>query len=130
MANPNNASDLDLSAFQELYFSEAHQDLSALRQSLAQLADFAETTQGDTPEANPAQAQVLAEAYRLAHKLKGMSAAMHYDALAHLAETMETWLYEVKQAQQLPKPEILDQLTKQCDKFQVGLESQISQPST
>lgn len=130
MSKPNKTSGLDLSAFHELYISEANQDLSALRQHLARLADLVEAKQSGKQEVDPAQAPVLAEAYRLAHKLKGMSAAMHYDGPARLAEKMEAWLYEVKRANQLPEPETLDRLDKQCDTFQVSLERHTSDPPT
>jgi chemotaxis protein histidine kinase CheA len=124
MTTHDDSAGFDLSAFKDLYLSEAHKGLKELRQQLTQLSQLTTTRGNSSPSGeNPAQDRSLAEAYRLAHKLKGMSAAMRYTRLASLAEEMESWLHSAKQTGQPPKLEALERLKKRCDQFEAGLKS-------
>lgn len=124
MSTNDHSTGFNLSAFQDLYLSEAHKGLKELRQQLTHLSQLAITDEHcNAIRGNSAQRKSLAEAYRLAHKLKGMSAAMHYTHLTSLAEEMESWLHLAKQTGQLPKRETLKRLERHCDQFEADLQS-------
>lgn len=109
----------DLTAFRQLYLSEAGQGLALLRQKLRELAQ--EYPVDPAKDLSPLTGEILTEAHRIAHMLKGMSAAMRYDALAGMALEMEARLYQAAQPGGRLDRQTLQELESRCDQFQSGL---------
>ncbi|GAB6136825.1 chemotaxis protein CheA [Halanaerobaculum tunisiense] len=68
---------MDMDEFQELYASESREHLNILNDSLLML------------ENNPQNTEVINEAFRAAHSLKGMASTMGFDKVSELAHALE-----------------------------------------
>ncbi|MBS1253834.1 MAG: Chemotaxis protein CheA [Anaerolineales bacterium] len=78
----------DLSAFKELFASEAQERLQAIDVGLLAL------------ERNPEDQEALEAVFREAHTLKGISATMGYQDLAHVAHALEDLPDELRTGRQ------------------------------
>lgn len=76
--------EMDVSQYKDLFITEALEHLDALNRSLLEL------------EKDPGNTAVVAEIFRSAHTLKGMSATMGYDQLTELAHEMENLLEHLR----------------------------------
>src|SRR5690606_26242801 len=74
---------MDLRRFADLYAAETHENIRLLQRSLTEL-------ERDAP------ATAVAEAFRAAHTLKGITAAMGYQSVADLAHSLEDRLDGVR----------------------------------
>jgi two-component system chemotaxis sensor kinase CheA len=87
---------MDISQYKELFITEAQEHLDALNGSLLEL------------EKEPSNADVVAEIFRSAHTLKGMSATMGYDQLTELAHEMENLLEHIRSGDVRVTPGVVD----------------------
>jgi two-component system chemotaxis sensor kinase CheA len=102
----NKDTEVDLSAYRQLFLEQALTFLTILRQSLVQLKN------------DPEDELALREARRATHTLKGMASTMRYEELAEIAERLERpFLLE-----SAPSPSLLDVIIAGCDDFESGLE--------
>ncbi|WP_102028237.1 chemotaxis protein CheA [Salirhabdus sp. Marseille-P4669] len=75
---------MDMNQYLEVFIDESNEHLQNINDNLLQL------------EKDPANLQIVAEIFRSAHTLKGMSATMGYSDLAELTHKMENVLDEVR----------------------------------
>jgi chemotaxis protein histidine kinase CheA len=101
--------EFDVSVYKDLYLREARSSLAALRQDLAGLQD------------DPSDRAALRQAHRAAHTLKGMSATMHYAALAALGRALEEPLEQADRAGLTLPCGQCDKLLAMCDEFEKRL---------
>ncbi len=89
---------MDVSEYKEVFLSEAREYLSNLNNSLVVL------------EKDPTQSGAINEIFRAAHTLKGMSATMGYEPMAHLTHQMETVLEPIRSGSQSLTSQLVDAL--------------------
>jgi two-component system chemotaxis sensor kinase CheA len=75
---------VNTSDYKDAFLTEAREYLSTLNNSLIQL------------EKDPRQTEAIKEIFRAAHTLKGMSATMGYEPMAHLTHQMESVLEPIR----------------------------------
>ncbi|HEX6308791.1 MAG TPA: chemotaxis protein CheW [Longimicrobiales bacterium] len=96
---------MDLRRFVDLYVSETQEHIRLLQRSLIEL------------EAG-AGGDAVAEAFRAAHTLKGISAAMGYDAVADLAHRLEDRLAAIRAGTLAAEAAIIDALLAGADELE------------
>ncbi|HEX6134534.1 MAG TPA: chemotaxis protein CheW [Longimicrobiales bacterium] len=96
---------MDLRKFVDLYVSETQEHIRLLQRSLIEL------------EAG-AGSDTVAEAFRAAHTLKGISAAMGYDAVADLAHRLEDRLDAIRAGTLRAEAEVIDALLAGADELE------------
>jgi two-component system chemotaxis sensor kinase CheA len=94
---------MDLRRFLDLYIAETQEHLRTLGRTLLEL----ET--GST--------EAVAEAFRSAHTIKGVSAAMGYVDVAQLAHVLEDRLDQVRNGSLKPDAALIDGLLRQADEL-------------
>lgn len=94
---------MDAGRFTGLYASEAREQLGLLNRSVLAL------------ESPTAPADAVGEAFRAAHTLKGVAAAMGHDEVAELAHTLEDRLEEVRAGRARVDPALVDLLLASVD---------------
>lgn len=99
---------MDLRQFHDLYLSETQEHLRLLNRSLLAL----ERDEGGA---------ALAEAFRAAHTIKGMAAAMGHGAVAGLAHDLEDHLGRFRDAAGAPLPEAVDALLTEADALEAAM---------
>lgn len=107
---------MDLDRFVDLYASEAEQHLRLLQRSLLQL---------EGTDAGPA----VDEAFRAAHTLKGISAAMGHAAVAAIAHRLEDRLEEARTAGGRTDAELVDVLLAEADALEAAVAAAIADPA-
>ena len=95
--------EMDVSQYKDLFITEAQEHLDALNRSLLEL------------EKDPANPEVVAEIFRSAHTLKGMSATMGYEQLTRLAHEMEDLLEHLRSGDVEVTAEVVDVLLASFD---------------
>jgi two-component system, chemotaxis family, sensor kinase CheA len=106
---------MDLRRFVDLYVSETQEHLSLLQRSLVEL---------ERDPAGPA----IAEAFRAAHTVKGLSAAMGYSIVAGLAHRLEDQLSGVRDGAVAPDAALIDELLKAADELEAAVGVSILTP--
>lgn len=101
---------MDTSRYIELFLSESREHLRALARSLLGI----EAGGGDEP---------VEEAFRAAHTLKGMAAAMGYAALADEAHALEDRLDAIRSGTLGVDAELIDELLAASDRLHAALET-------
>lgn len=101
---------MDTTRYIELFLSESREHLRALARSLLGI----EAGGGDEP---------VEEAFRAAHTLKGMAAAMGYAALAGEAHALEDRLDAIRSGTLGVDAELIDELLAASDRLHAALES-------
>lgn len=96
---------MDLRRFLDLYVSETNEHVRLLHRSLLQL------------EGDPASGAVD-EAFRAAHTLKGISAAMGFRAVAAVAHTLEDRLDELRAGRIAADARIIDEMLAETDRLE------------
>jgi two-component system chemotaxis sensor kinase CheA len=96
---------VDMSAYRELFVSEALEKLQTIQSDLLTL------------ERDAKNRPALDAVFRAAHTLKGMSATMGYADLARLAHRIEDLLDAVRQGQGAFSPELANLLLRSTDAF-------------
>lgn len=100
---------MDLRRFVALYVSETQEHLRLLSRSLLAMEQGAGSGAVD-------------EAFRAAHTLKGLSAAMGYRAVADQAHHLEDTLERMRAGSLAADPEIIDELLTAADALQAAIE--------
>lgn len=106
-------SDLDLSRYLDLFVSEGREHAAVLGTALLEL------------DAAPASADAIARAFRAVHTLKGMAAAMGFDALAQRAHGLESALDGVRSGDEVMTPPLLAHLLMEADALARGVEEAV-----
>ncbi|HEX6694601.1 MAG TPA: chemotaxis protein CheA [Longimicrobiales bacterium] len=94
---------MDLRRFLDLYIAETQEHLRTLGRTLLELES------GST--------DAVAEAFRSAHTIKGLSAAMGYVDVAQLAHRLEDTLDQVRNGSLKPDAVLIDRLLRQADEL-------------
>ena len=100
---------MDLRRFVALYVSETQEHLRLLSRSLLAMEQGAGSGAVD-------------EAFRAAHTLKGLSAAMGYRAVADQAHHLEDTLERMRAGSLAADPEIIDEMLTAADALQAAIE--------
>ncbi|HUF51215.1 MAG TPA: chemotaxis protein CheA [Longimicrobiales bacterium] len=104
---------MDLRRFLDLFVSEAQEHVRLLHRSLLAL------------EAQPDGAAV-AEAFRAAHTLKGIAAAMGYTHVADLAHRLEDQLEELRAGRRAADATLVDALLVQADVLEAAIQTAVA----
>lgn len=104
---------MDRDKYRRLFVDEARENLRALNNELVAL-EAAMQAGAASDEAQKARARAMDAAFRTAHSLKGMAAAMGYEVFAQLAHKMEDLADLARQGRSLP-PEAFDLLLEGSD---------------
>jgi two-component system chemotaxis sensor kinase CheA len=99
---------MDLRRFLDLYVSETDEHVRMLHRSLLALE-------------TDAAAGAVDEAFRAAHTVKGLSAAMGYAAVAALAHGIEDRLDGLRAGLVAPGPGLVDELLEQADRLEAAI---------
>jgi two-component system chemotaxis sensor kinase CheA len=94
------SADIDLSQYMDAFLEETKEHLQTLMQALIDI-------EGADAEC---AADVLNEAFRAAHTVKGMSASMDFRNVEHLCHAMEDVMDELRSGSRSVTPEIIDLL--------------------
>lgn len=108
--------DLDLSRYLDLFVSEGREHAAALGAALLEL------------DASPSSVDAITRAFRAVHTLKGMAAAMGFDALAERAHVMESALDPVRAGSERMTAPLLAHLLEEADALARGVE-EIAHPA-
>jgi two-component system chemotaxis sensor kinase CheA len=103
---------MDLRRFVDLYASETHENIRLLQRSLVEFETDAGTA-------------AVAEAFRAAHTLKGISAAMGYQTVADLAHSLEDRLDAVRAGRLQPDADTVDALLAAADELEEAIAAAI-----
>lgn len=106
-------SDFDVSQYLNIFLDEAEEQLQALDEGLIFL------------EKNHADVDLLNRIFRAAHTLKGSSASMGFEKMAHLTHDMENVLDKLRQGELAVSTHIIDLLLKCLDTLKL-LKEQIA----
>jgi two-component system, chemotaxis family, sensor kinase CheA len=106
---------MDLRRFQELYSAEAHEHVRLLQRSLLALE-------------HDATGGALDEAFRAAHTLKGISAAMGYGVAAAEAHRLEDRLSGLRNARGPADAAVIDELLRQADALAAAVDAALTGP--
>lgn len=94
---------MDMSQYLDTFLEEAREHLNRLEKGLLSL------------ESDPGNSDVLADIFRSAHTLKGMSATMGFDSVAELTHEMENVLQKLRSGETKPSTAIVDMVFKCVD---------------
>ncbi len=100
---------MDLTRYADLFQSESKEHVAELNRLLLEL------------ERSPKSAETIDGIFRAAHSLKGMSAAMGYDAVASLAHELESVLERVRSGQLAVRPAVTDALFAAADALEAAI---------
>ncbi|MEN8376733.1 MAG: chemotaxis protein CheA [Gemmatimonadota bacterium] len=106
---------MDTSRYVELFLSESREHLGVLARSLLGIE------QGGG-------AEPVEEAFRAAHTLKGMAAAMGYAEVANEAHALEDRLESIRSGQIAVDPALIDELLAVSDRLHAALERSTPEP--
>jgi two-component system chemotaxis sensor kinase CheA len=107
---------MDLRRFLDLYVSEAQEHVRLLQRSLLAI------------EEQP-QSGAVDEAFRAAHTLKGISAAMGYAAVADLAHDLEDRLDDVRTGRINADSAFIDRLLAEADQLEAAIDTAVTGPA-
>lgn len=97
---------MDMNQYLEIFIEESKEHLQEMNSSLLYL------------EGNPEDINVLNEIFRVAHTLKGMSATMGYNNIAHLTHEMENVLDFIRKGNMKVTSDVTDVLFECFDKLE------------
>jgi two-component system, chemotaxis family, sensor kinase CheA len=100
---------MDLRRFLDLYVSETQEHVRLLHRSLLELE------RGET------DGRAVSEAFRAAHTLKGLSAAMGYRAVAQFAHLLEDRLDAVRAGRLQPDAALIDAMLADADALEAAI---------
>jgi two-component system chemotaxis sensor kinase CheA len=98
---------MDMSDFKELYASESREHLDLLNDALLTL------------ENNPNDMEMINEAFRAAHTLKGMAGTMGFDNVSELAHAMENVMDLIRDETLAVNTEVINLLFKAVDMLEL-----------
>jgi two-component system, chemotaxis family, sensor kinase CheA len=99
---------MDVQRFLGLYVSETHEHVRLLHGSLLAIEARSDGAAVD-------------EAFRAAHTLKGLSAAMSFTTVADLAHALEDRLTEVRAGLVTPAPALIDEMLALADRIEAAI---------
>jgi two-component system chemotaxis sensor kinase CheA len=99
--------DIDLSQYMGMYVDGSRENLDQMDKYLLAL------------EQDPANVEAVGEIFRAAHTLKGMSATMGFERVAHLTHEMETILDKLRNHQISVSTDIIDTLFETFDVLRI-----------
>jgi len=102
--------DLELNQYLSMFIDESKEHLQAMNENLLSL------------ESNPADIAIVANIFRSAHTLKGMSATMGFEDIAALTHEMENVLDLVRNSKLAMNPFIFDCVFKSLDSLESMVE--------
>ena len=108
---------MDLSKYVDLFLSEGREHIAELNGALIEL------------DRTPSSDDSIAVAFRAAHSIKGMAAAMGYARVTDRANSLETSLDGVRRGDDLVTASLLEQLTDETDELAREIESAVTQPA-
>lgn len=103
---------LDMTELLEVFFEEADEQLQHLDEGILAL------------EKNPGDLMVIKEIFRSAHTLKGSSATMGFERIAHLTHTMENLLDGLRCGQRNVSTPVIDVLLRSVDALRELVQAQ------
>ncbi|HSJ24406.1 MAG TPA: chemotaxis protein CheA [Longimicrobiales bacterium] len=106
---------MDLRRFVDLYVSESREHVQLLQRSLLAL---------EKQPAGPA----VDQAFRAAHTLKGLAAAMGYGSVTELAHHLEDRLEEVRAGRLVPEPDLVDAMLADADRLEAAIAEALTRP--
>ncbi|MBU1106084.1 MAG: chemotaxis protein CheW [Candidatus Riflebacteria bacterium] len=106
---------LDLSEYMGAYIDGCRENLDAMDKCLLSL------------EQNPANLDAVEEIFRAAHTLKGMSATMGFEKIAHLTHEMESILDKLRTRQIPVSPAVVDAIFETFDVLRTLVNDSIEQ---
>jgi two-component system, chemotaxis family, sensor kinase CheA len=117
MTGCSQGSFVNTSEYKEVFLTEAREYLATLNNALILL------------EKDPSQAEAIHEIFRAAHTLKGMSATMGYEPMAHLTHQMETVLEPIRSGTQPLTPSLVNALFSCLDQLEKWIQVLSTQDS-
>ncbi len=107
--------EIDLSEYMGAYIDGARENLDLMDKRLLEL------------EQNPSNIEAVGEIFRAAHTLKGMSATMGFEKIAHLTHEMENLLDKLRNNQLAVTPPVIDLIFETFDILRTLVEDSINQ---
>ncbi|RLQ95724.1 chemotaxis protein CheA [Falsibacillus albus] len=102
---------MEMNQYLEVFIEESREHLQACNEHILSL------------EKNPEDLTIVNEIFRSAHTLKGMSATMGYEDLAHLTHMMENVLDAIRNEKVKVTPDVLDVVFLSIDDLEAMVES-------
>ena len=102
---------MSMEQYLEVFLDESREHLQVLSEQMLFL------------EQNPEELKVVDEIFRAAHTLKGMSATMGYDDIAHLTHTMENIFDGIRNEKIVLKKELFDIIFQAIEQLEVMVAS-------
>ncbi|MED1741839.1 chemotaxis protein CheA [Bacillus swezeyi] len=94
---------MDMNQYLDVFIEESKEHLQTCNEKLLEL------------EKNPTDLQLVHDIFRAAHTLKGMSATMGYEDMAHLTHTLENVLDAIRNEEMTITPEWMDIMFEALD---------------
>ncbi|MEC1260888.1 chemotaxis protein CheA [Bacillus swezeyi] len=94
---------MDMNQYLDVFIEESKEHLQTCNEKLLEL------------EKNPTDLQLVHDIFRAAHTLKGMSATMGYEDMAHLTHTLENVLDAIRNEEMTITPEWMDVMFEALD---------------
>ncbi|KAA6452846.1 chemotaxis protein CheA [Bacillus swezeyi] len=94
---------MDMNQYLDVFIEESKEHLQTCNEKLLEL------------EKNPSDLQLVHDIFRAAHTLKGMSATMGYEDMAHLTHTLENVLDAIRNEEMTITPEWMDVMFEALD---------------
>jgi two-component system chemotaxis sensor kinase CheA len=116
---------LDTSRYAQLFATESREHLSAINLALLEL-ERTSGEQGTVPGSEEQRGAAIGTLFRAVHTIKGMSAAMGYDAVATLAHEMEALLDRMRRGELAPTATVIDALLRAADVLERGVDRAVS----
>ena len=107
--------EIDLSEYMGAYIDGARENLDLMDKRLLEL------------EQNPSNIEAVGEIFRAAHTLKGMSATMGFEKIAHLTHEMENLLDKLRNNQLAVTPPVIDLIFETFDILRTLVDDSINQ---
>lgn len=102
---------LDVNQYLDIFLDESREHLQTCNEKLLDL------------EKNPTDLQLVNDIFRAAHTLKGMSATMGFDDMAHLTHHLENMFDAIRNEQMIVTPESMDTMFEALDHLEAMVQS-------
>ncbi|MDV3450170.1 chemotaxis protein CheA [Bacillus safensis] len=102
---------MDVNQYLDIFLDESREHLQTCNEKLLDL------------EKNPTDLQLVNDIFRAAHTLKGMSATMGFDDMAHLTHHLENMFDAIRNEQMIVTPESMDTMFEALDHLEAMVQS-------
>ncbi|MGE6631421.1 chemotaxis protein CheW [Bacillus sp. NPDC077027] len=102
---------MDVNQYLDIFLDESRENLQSCNEKLLEL------------EKNPTDLQLVHDIFRAAHTLKGMSATMGFDDMAHLTHHLENMFDAIRNEQMVVTPESMDIMFEALDHLEAMVQS-------